>query len=242
MSKIGIFDSGLGGLTVLNNFLEKYPNNDYIFVSDSKNFPYGEKSKEELLSCASKIISFFLSINVDTIVIACNTLSSLILEDLKRKYSEVNIVGVIESTISKVLEYDNKNVLVLATLNTVNSLVYKNEIERNSNNKVFQVATDLAFLIETESPYLEEKVKDYLSYYKDIDIIVLGCTHYKLVLDIIKKYSNALIVSSSEEVSSFVNLSNDSEGSVLVYTTGDVDVFCKKCKKYFFSLVSFLDL
>lgn len=242
MSKIGIIDSGLGGITVLDSFLKTYPNNDYIFVSDSKNFPYGNKSKEELLRLSTRIVEFLISNDVDTIIIACNTLSSLVLEDLKQLYSNITIEGVIQPTIDKVLEYNNKNVLVLATYNTVNSLIYKNKIEEQSSNKVFQIGTDLATLIEESSPLLEDKVKELISKYKDIDIIVLGCTHYKLVSNIIRKYSNAIIISSSDEIVSKVNLSNNSTGSVVMYNTLESDKFKMNCKKIIGKDIQYLDL
>lgn len=242
MSKIGIFDSGLGGITVLDSFIKYFPNNDYIFVSDSKNFPYGNKTKEELLNCSIKIINFLISNDVDTIIIACNTLSSLVHDDLKKIYPNITIKGVIDSTINKVLEYDNKNVLVLATFNTVNSLIYKTKIEGSSSNKVFQIGTDLATLIEESSPLLENKIKEYLSMYKDIDIIVLGCTHYKLISNIIRKYSNALIISSSDEVVFNVKLDNNSIGSVVLYNTLDDITFKNRCKKLIDKDINYLNL
>ena len=113
--KIGIFDSGVGGLTVLKSIYDKYPNNEYIYIGDNKNSPYGDKTKEELFSYASRIIDYFIEKDIKLIVIACNTICSNILPILKDKYKYITLIGVIDSTISSFIKRDKKNVLVIAT-------------------------------------------------------------------------------------------------------------------------------
>ena len=97
--RIGLFDSGIGGLTVLRTLKRKYPLNDYIYYGDTKNLPYGDKSINELKELASNNMEFLLSKNVDMIIIACGTVSSNCLDYLKNKYS-VPIISVIEPTIN----------------------------------------------------------------------------------------------------------------------------------------------
>ena len=244
MSKIGIFDSGMGGVTVLKNLLNIYPYNTYIYIADEKYFPYGNKEKDQLLVYARRIVDYFLTRNVETIIIACNTLSSIVLDDLKKEYKNINIVGVIGSTIKRALEYKNKNMLLLATPNTIRSKVYKNGIESKSNNKIFEVETfELASLIENDDPLLEKEVLGYLNRYNNIDVVILGCTHYKLVEDIIKNYDKNLeIICSSDEIVKDLSLGNDSKNEVFVYTTKDNTDFDKKVKKIINIDTQFLDI
>ena len=118
--KIGVFDSGIGGLTVLKALINKHPNNHYIYYGDTKNLPYGNKNEEELLVLSSKIIDYFITRKVDLIVIACGTVSSKIYKKLKEKY-HLPIIDIIRPTIKYLKEKDER-FLVLATINTINTL------------------------------------------------------------------------------------------------------------------------
>ncbi len=105
--RIGVFDSGVGGLTVLNTLVRKYPNNEYIYYGDTKNMPYGTKSLKELEEFSDKIIKFLLSKNVDIIVIACGTVSSNLYAQLKEKY-DIPIFDIITPTINYLNSKDYK--------------------------------------------------------------------------------------------------------------------------------------
>ena len=102
--RVGIFDSGIGGLTVLKTFIDKYPNNEYIYYGDTFNLPYGNKTKKELLKLSDKDVSFLINKNIDIIIIACGTVSSNCLDYLKDKYN-IPIYDIISPT----LEYLNNN-------------------------------------------------------------------------------------------------------------------------------------
>ena len=123
--KIGVFDSGIGGLTVLKKLIDKYPNNEYIYFGDIKNNPYGNKSIEKLEELSSNIIDFLISKKVDMIVIACGTVSSNVGSLLKNKYN-IEIIDII----SPVVEYINNSyyikIGVIATQATVNSNAFNN--------------------------------------------------------------------------------------------------------------------
>ena len=97
--KIGIFDSGVGGLTVLKSLSEKY-NAEYIYIGDNKNCPYGGKTKDELLKYAIRIVNYFIQQGISVIVIACNTCCANVLDDLRVMYKKITFIGVIESTIN----------------------------------------------------------------------------------------------------------------------------------------------
>lgn len=184
--KIGVFDSGIGGLTVLNKLIEKYPNNEYTYYGDIKNIPYGDKSIEELKELSSKIIDFLIEKKVDLIVIACGTISSNLSNYLKQKYS-IKIIDIISPVINYLNNCDYEKIGVIATQATVNSNIFN-----NINKDIKQVACPkLVPLIENKK---QEELKyifdEYLLDLNDRDLIVLGCTHYPIIKDYINKYFN----------------------------------------------------
>ena len=180
---IGIFDSGIGGVTVLKEILKILPNENYIYYSDSLHNPYGEKTKEEVLSYVLEIMEYFVSRNCKAVVFACNTATALVIEDIRKKYSNLIIIG-IEPAYKMAYDYQkNKKILVMATPATINSdkfLTLYNHY--NNGNTTLLACPKLAYLIEQESSkniseYLDLLLKDY----HDIDVVVLGCTHYPLI-------------------------------------------------------------
>ena len=183
--RVGVFDSGVGGLTVLKNLRKKYPNNDYIYVGDNKNVPYGTKTKEELLILASNIVDFLITKKIDVCVIACGTVSSNIANELREKY-ELKIIDIITPTIEYIKNNNYRNIGVFATKATINSHVFKN----NLNIPVYEEeCSEFVPLIESgniNSPEMVEAINKHL---KNIysDEIILGCTHYPLVAHLIPK-------------------------------------------------------
>ena len=228
--KIGVFDSGVGGLTILKELYKKHPNCEYTYIGDNKNCPYGDKTKEQLFMYASRIIDYFISNNIELIVIGCNTICSNIFDKLINKYKNIKLIGVIDATINSFIESKNKRVLVIGTCGTINSNVYQNKIkEKNKEIKVYSLATpELVPMIESEID-TKDILNDYLKPFKDIDSIILGCTHYKLIEDKIKGLN---IINSSDgvlkEVEPFITELNS---DVKIYTTGNVDSFNKLCYK-----------
>ena len=185
--RVGMFDSGIGGLTVLNSFLKYHPNNEYIYYGDTLNVPYGTKTKEELFELSTKIIRFLENKNVDIIVIACGTVSSNIYEKLK-EITSIPIYSII-SELPEYIEKNNyKNILALATQATINTHVFKNTLKSN----VIEVACPkLVPLIEEKNEEkLSEVIKEYLVDADKVDSIILGCTHYPLIRKIIEKNIN----------------------------------------------------
>ena len=180
--KIGLFDSGLGGLNVLKEFIKKYPNNEYLYYGDTKNVPYGDKTKKELLKLASSIIKFFEEKCVDIIIIACGTVSSNCYSELK-KITNIPIYDIISPTINYLKEIDNKKILLFGTKRTIDSHIFKKSIK-----DIIEVKTP-EFVPMIESNNIDSLViKKYLDSYPDIDILVLGCTHYPLLINEFKKY------------------------------------------------------
>jgi len=125
--KIGVFDSGIGGLTVLKEVIKKYPNADYIYFGDTLNLPYGEKTKEQLFEYTSKIIEFLISQKVDKIIIACGTICSNVYDKIKDIYP-IEIINIIEHTITKIKKDNISSLAVIATNKTIESHLFKNNL------------------------------------------------------------------------------------------------------------------
>ena len=179
--RIGVFDSGVGGLTVLKSLIDEYPNNEYFYIGDNKNNPYGDKNKDELYKYSTKIIDYFITIKIDLIVIACNTICSNVYDLLKEKYN-IPLIGVIDATIEEFIKSNEKEVLIMATKATIDSKVYENKIKYyDPNIKVLSIATkELVPLIENQED-TKPIINKYLENYSNINCIILGCTHYKLI-------------------------------------------------------------
>lgn len=193
MKRIGIFDSGIGGLTVLEELKKILPNEDYLFYADSKNCPYGEKSDSELYDITSNIVDYLIDKDCKIIVIACNTATTRCIKYLREKYKDMTFIGT-EPAIKVACDRDYKNILVMATPATIasertNILVDQNKKEYEN---IYLVPCEgLADAIETENVKKQEGiVSSIYEEYKNmnIDAIVLGCTHYPHIKEMINKY------------------------------------------------------
>lgn len=190
---IGVFDSGIGGLTVLEEIKKILPNEDYLFYADSKNNPYGEKEDEELFKITSDITDYLISRGCKIIVIACNTATTRCIKFLRDKYPDITFVGT-EPAIKVACDKGYNNILVMATPATINSErinILVNENKKCYENIYLVPCEGLANAIEVGNVEKQEKIisnifNDYKEY--DIDAIVLGCTHYPFIKDLISKY------------------------------------------------------
>lgn len=187
--KIGIFDSGIGGVTVLKEIIKVLPNEDYIYYSDSKNNPYGDKSDKEILTICDNIVQFLLSKNCKAIVIACNTASAKAVSFLREKYVNVPFIA-IEPAYKMVHDYSyDKPTLVMATKGTIESEKFNLLYHKYDNHKTELLeCVGLADIIEAGN---NTEIKDYLQrilekYKGKVENVVLGCTHYPLVQNEIK--------------------------------------------------------
>ena len=181
---IGVFDSGIGGLTVLKKIIEVLPNEEYIYYADKVNAPYGTKPKEEVKKYINEAVDFLLSKNVKAIVIACNTATSIAINDLRNKYS-IPIIGIEPAAKPAVENKGKKRVLIMATPTTIKEEKLKNLLEK-LNAKEYVDLIDMPKLVEFAEKgdfesnqvkkYIEEKLKQYnLNEYSEL---VLGCTHF----------------------------------------------------------------
>jgi glutamate racemase len=205
---IGIFDSGVGGLTVFKEIERLLPNEDIIYFGDTARVPYGNKSKSTIIKFSTENILFLLKKKVKIIVIACNTASSLALDSLAGIFS-VPLIGVVEAGAQKALKISKNNrIAVIGTRSTINSKSYEKAIlKKNKTAKVFSRACPL-FVPLVEEGILEGKtaqniIELYLKNFKKLgaDVIILGCTHYPLLKKQIASYLKGVcIVDSATEV------------------------------------------
>ncbi len=195
---IGVFDSGVGGLTVLRELYKLLPNENLIYFGDTARVPYGTKSKKTITAFAGQVVEFLLKKNVKLIVAACNTVSSNSLGYLKRKYN-VPIIGVIKPGVELAVKLDkNLRIGVIGTQSTIKSNKYQSLLlKKNRKFKIFAKACPL-FVPIAEEGTLNHKIDDlaienYLSNMKSkkIDTLILGCTHYPLLFKSIKKFFNS---------------------------------------------------
>lgn len=191
---IGVFDSGLGGLTVLKEIMKILPKENIVYFGDTARVPYGPRSKEAVIKYTFQAINFLISKNVKAIVIACNTATARSLELAQKKYN-IPIIGVIEAG-ARTAAYTTKNKIVgvIGTEGTINSKAYEEEIHNIDNSiKIIGKACPLFVPIveegwsDTEVAFLT--AQRYLKELKDegIDSLVLGCTHYPLLKNTINK-------------------------------------------------------
>lgn len=195
---IGVFDSGVGGLSVLKK-LVPYGGN-YIYFGDTKNLPYGSKTKEEIISFTRNIIKFFIQKGAKKVIMACNTSSALSYETLNNEFgSNIKIYPLIQSAAPYIAKKGNK-IGIMATDGTVKSLTYTREIKKhNREAQVYEISCPEFVPIVENRLYNDEKsinyVKEKLRYLLDkkCDKIVLGCTHYPYLLPILTKWADPSI-------------------------------------------------
>lgn len=206
---IGVFDSGVGGLTVARELIKQMPNEDILYFGDTARVPYGIKSKETVIRFSIENILFLLKHDVKLICIACNTVSSFALPVIK-KHFRVPIVGVITPAVREaVYATRNKHIGVIGTKGTIGSRAYENEIRHlDPSIKVTAAACPL-FVPFAEEGLLAgnavlEVARDYLAPMKKsgVDTVILGCTHYPLLKPVIRQVlgDEVLLIDSAKQV------------------------------------------
>ncbi len=206
---IGVFDSGLGGLTVVKELMQQLPNERIVYYGDTARVPYGTKSPKTILRFSVENTLVLLKHNVKIIIIACNTSSSYALATLKKNF-KVPIVGVVDPGARRAVTLTkNKRVGVIATAATINSQSYQKALRRYDNKLkiVDQKCTLFVPLVEEgwfDHKITEEVARQYLKELKNfkIDTLILGCTHYPLLKSTLKKVmgKDVVLVDSAKQV------------------------------------------
>jgi len=244
---IGIFDSGVGGLTVLKEVEKVLPREELIYFGDNLRAPYGSKSTEEILEFTLNIGDFFIEKNVKMLIIACNTATAVALEALKDRLN-IPVIGVIAPGSISAINLTKKNKIgVFSTPVTAKMNAYKNEIEKiNKDIEVYQIGCKpLCKMIESEWEDTKEN-QDIIKYYveklpTEIDVVVFGCTHYPIIKEYFyrelkgKQFVNPAKETAleAEKLLKKLKLLNkrESKGPVSFYTSGNVNKFKKIAEK-----------
>jgi glutamate racemase len=204
-SPIGVFDSGYGGLTVLKELVKTLPEYDFLYLGDNARTPYGTRSFEVVYEYTLQSVKYLFAQNCPLVIIACNTASAKALRniqqlDLPKIGPDRRVLGVIRPSVEKVAEITvNGHVGVLGTVGTVVSESYPIELEKWSGGRVVSTVQEACPMwvpivenneIGTEGAeyFIKKNIQNILQKDKDLDTLVLGCTHYPLLIDTIQKY------------------------------------------------------
>lgn len=204
---IGLFDSGVGGTSIWKEVNALLPNESTIYLADSKNAPYGQKTKEEIIELSKKNTEFLLNNNCKLIIVACNTATTNAIKVLRASY-DVPFIGIEPAIKPAALHTKTQKIGILATQGTLNSELFHQTVALYSDVKVVeQIGFDLVKLIENgdmHSEKMSQLLEDYLlpMVAQDIDYLVLGCTHYPYLIPQIKKIipNHIKIIDSGEAV------------------------------------------
>lgn len=238
---IGIFDSGVGGITVLKEIKNKMPNENIVYLGDTQNFPYGNKSKEEIIRFSIENVNKLIKKDVKIIVIACGTATSQAIDVLKGKFN-IPIMGIIEPTVEYIKNMKYKKVGVIATEGTIKNGAWERKLkEKISNIQVINKACPMLATIAEEGKAKSKEgrkvIKEYMEPFKSqkIDKIILGCTHFPIYEQIIRDelgYEVELINTGntiSNELQTYLrqnNLeNNDKNATINIYLTKKEEQF-----------------
>lgn len=249
-SPIGIFDSGVGGLTVVAEIFKYLPRENIVYFGDVGRYPYGGRSNETIIQFTRQDIKLLLEHRVKFIIAACNSASSVALEELKNEI-DIDILGVIEPGAKAAVKLTkNRRVGIIGTKATITSDSYARAIHTHDKGiKVFSLACPL-FVPLAEEGYIDQEAteliaRDYLYSLKDLDIdtLVLGCTHYPLLKDVIGRVmgNQVRLIDSAESTAQLAanvlnekNLLRDSSGDVnhKIYVSDVPDKFTQIAERF----------
>ncbi|MDR2928602.1 MAG: glutamate racemase [Cytophagaceae bacterium] len=203
MRPIGVFDSGYGGLTVLSDLLKKFPDNDFIYLGDNARTPYGNRSFEVVYNYTLEAVKALFNMGSPLVILACNTASAKALRTIQQNNlplidPERRVLGVIRPSVEILGEYTKTRVVgIVGTVGTVASESYPLEIEKLFPDiRTVQEACSMwvplvennEYFSEGSHYFVKKNIEHLFTKAPDIDTLILGCTHYPLLLPIIKKY------------------------------------------------------
>lgn len=194
--KIGVFDSGKGGTSVLREIKKLLPDEEYYYLADSKNCPYGDKTDEELYTIVTNNVEFLRDWGAKIIVIACNTATTKCIDKLRKDFKDLIFVGT-EPAVKLAVSTGAKNILILATPGTIKSerlATLLKENQKPGQSITLLPCPGLADAIEHDKG-VDAKLNELLKNAEQPDVVVLGCTHYSLIKDKIQPFfPNAILI------------------------------------------------
>lgn len=190
----GIFDSGVGGLTVAKSIIDERLFEEVIYYGDTARVPYGTKDENTIIRYSLEAVEFFKNFNIDILIVACNTVSSYALEEM-RKIAPFEVVGVIEPGVLSVINQNpdfDSNILVIGTKATISSGIYKKMLLEKNFKNITQIETGLFVPLVEDGIFggelMDAMLKHYFSSIEMPDYIILGCTHFPLISNAIGSY------------------------------------------------------
>ncbi len=192
--KVGVFDSGIGGLTVVKSLLEEKLFEEIIYYGDTARVPYGGKDKNTIIRYSLEALEFYKNFDIDMLIVACNTASAFAIEELK-EVASIPVVGVIAPGVMAVqqsIQDKDAKILVIATKGTISTNRYANELSQTGYTNIVSKATGLFVPIVEEGifegPILDATMDYYFQELKDVDAVILGCTHFPHIEEKIANY------------------------------------------------------
>ena len=242
MNPIGIYDSGIGGLTVLNELVSQFPYENFVYFADTFHLPYGNKSQEQIIQYSHDIISFFQNtINAKMVIAACNTSSALALDVISNDF-HIPIIGTIYPLLGHI--HNSKKLGIIATQASADSRMHERIFKSHGfEGEVISVGcpkfTPLIEAGSFDSDELKECATEYLSLFQrqKIDTLVYGCTHYPFIKNLIESLlpeSTKYIDPAhyiAQEVKKFMIQPQTKRGSVQYYCSSDPEIFEQKLKR-----------
>lgn len=239
---IGVLDSGIGGLTVATSIQKLMPNEDIVYIGDSKNVPYGNRTEEEIFDLSMAMFGFLEKRDVKMVAIACNTISTI--SHLFKGKFNLPVIDIVTSTVSHIYRMGVKKVAVFATEFTIRTGAYERLLrDKNPNIEIFNESSKtLATLIDNgdfDSNDTYETVKRHLDSIKgmgEIYNLILACTHYPIVEDVFLDIDPSLNYinpgfQQAKEMRAFLNgtgsLERTGSGSIRIYTSGNIGIYEK---------------
>ncbi|WP_300485325.1 glutamate racemase [Flavobacterium sp.] len=254
---IGLFDSGVGGISIWKEVHQLLPHENTIYLADSKNAPYGQKTKEDIIRLSCKNVDYLIERGCKMVIVACNTATTNAIKELRARY-DIPFIGIEPAIKPAANQTQTETIGILATKGTLNSELFHKTIANYQHlNIIEQVGYNLVQLIENgdlESEEIKELLKTYLDpmVAANMDYLVLGCTHYPFLIPQIKEIipDHIKIIDSGEAVAKqtknileqngFLNISHE-ETQHLFYTNSKADVLKKLLGPPFSDNVSIID-
>ena len=240
--KVGVFDSGLGGLTVLKSILEIFRNAEIFYIADTAYAPYGEKTVEQILNRCDNITRHLLENHkIEALIVACNTATSAAIKYLREKFPFLIVIGTEPGIKPAILNTKTSNVGILATPATLKGEKYQFLVNELSNIKKVELYEQACIGLvdqiekgEIDSPKTFDMLENWLIPMKkdNVDTIVLGCTHYPLVDDIIKRImgNDITLIETGNAIANRLKLLSEEKGhlnqgklEICVYHTGEIN-------------------
>ena len=245
MNKCGIFDSGIGGISVAKEILKAKLFDEIIYYGDTARVPYGNKNESTIIRYSLEALEFLKNFDINFLVVACNTASAVAVNELKKEAS-FPVLGVIEAGVEALKnENKNSNILLVGTKRTIKSNKYQHFLQKKGFKNIISIATPL-FVPLVEEGIIEGEITDKIfdMYFKNIDkekidIVILGCTHYPFLTKTFEKhFKNAKLIHSGQAIVKMIkksyNLSSKYKTSIKLFSSDNPDEFKKISKKWLY--------